>query len=596
MKRRTALALSLALASPVAAQDTRPYWQQGVDYRIEARLDEGADVLHGRARLRYANRSPQALDTLYFHQHLNAFRPNSAWARREARFGELRFQNLGPEQHAYERFTSVRVNGREVRPVYPGAPDSTVVALPLAQPLRSGDSLVVEMDWNARLATVPRRQGRRGRHFDWAQWYPRISVFDRHGWDRQPLLPQGEFYGEYGRFDVTLDLAADQVVGATGVAVEGNPGYTPDASERAAYPARATEPLGLLAGEAASGRKRVRFRAEDVHHFGWSADPAFIHEGVTRFSLQENGVRRDLPSIHVLYLPADTGWGGNVAARRTLDALTWVQGMLGPYPYPQLTNLRRLDSGGTEFPMVVMNANASQGLIVHEVTHQWLHGILGNNEWREGWLDEGFTSFMTSWYAEAHGDTAAWLGTMRTLERLERTDSVQPLALPGAEYRSPRLYTAMTYAKGSAVMRMLRDLLGEETFRRVLHRYYQEYRFRHVTASDFQRVAETVSGRDLDWFFAQWIQRTDRMDYGIASATTRRLGDGRWRTRVDVVRTGSAWMPVTVRVGDATRRLEGRGRRQSVVLTTRARPTQAVVDPKWILIDPDRGNNVKAIP
>ena len=144
MNRRTARAMfALALvplAAPLAAQRAGQSWQQGVDYRIEARLDEGSDVLHGRARLRYTNRSPNRLDTLYLHQHLNAFRPNSAWARREASYGEMRFQNLGPADHAYERFTAVRVNGREVRPVYPGAPDSTVVAIPLPTPLRAGES------------------------------------------------------------------------------------------------------------------------------------------------------------------------------------------------------------------------------------------------------------------------------------------------------------------------------------------------------------------------------------------------------------------------------------------------------------------------
>jgi hypothetical protein len=132
--------------------------------------------------------------------------------------------------------------------VYPGAPDSTVTAIPLPTPLRTGRSVTVVMDWDARLSTLPRRQGRRGRHYDFAQWYPRIAVYERGGWATQPLLPQGEFYGEFGEYDVTLDLAADQVVGATGVVVEGNPGWTPDASERSAYAARPAEPLGLLTG------------------------------------------------------------------------------------------------------------------------------------------------------------------------------------------------------------------------------------------------------------------------------------------------------------------------------------------------------------
>jgi hypothetical protein len=603
MNRRTAraiLALALVpLATPLAAQQARTQsWQQGVDYRIEARLDEGSDILHGRARLRYTNRSPRRIDTLYLHQHLNAFRPNSAWARREASYGEMRFQNLGPADHAFERFTAVTVNGQAVRPVYPGAPDSTVTAIPLPAPLRAGQSVTVVMDWDARLSTLPRRQGRRGRHFDFAQWYPRIAVYERGGWATQPLLPQGEFYGEFGSYDVTLDLAQDQVVGATGVAVEGNPGWTPDPSERTAYAPRAAEPLGLLPSVPAQGRKRVRFRAERVIHFGWAADPQFQHEGVSRFSMNEAGQRTDLPSIHVLFLPGDTSWSGNIAARRTLDAVQWMGSLFGSYPYPQVTNLHRLESGGTEFPMLIMNGSASEGLIVHEIAHQWLHGILASNEWREGWLDEGFTSFVTNWYAEEKlrraGNAAAadtlWNGTMRGIERLERTDSVQPLNLPGAAYHSPRIYSTLTYSKGAAVLRMLRDYLGEDTFRRVLRRYYAEYSFKHPTGRDFFAVAERTSGRDLDWFREQWIERTDKLDYSVVSAATTQVG-GRWQTRVELARAGDAWMPVVVRAGDGEQRVAGRERRQTVTITSRTRPTEVVVDPSWVLIDRDRSNN-----
>lgn len=583
-----ALAL-LLLAAPGAAQE-RAYFQQGVDYRIEAALDEDSDVLHGRARLRYTNRSRSTLDTLFIHQHLNAFRPNSAWARRELEYGERRFTNLGPQEHAFERFTAVTVDGAAVRPAYPGAPDSTVAALALPRPLAPGASVTVVMDWDARLSTLPRRQGRRGRHFDFAQWYPRIAVYDRTGWAYQALLPQGEFYGEFGRYDVTLDVAADQVIGSTGIAVEGNPGYQNATLGLSVRPGPA-DGLGLLAGEPAAGRKRVRFVADSVHHFGWSADPAFMHEFVERTVLDEARGMHGVAGIHVLYLPGDTAWDENAATRRTYDALTWLEGVFGPYPWPQLTNLHRLESGGTEFPMLVMNGSPSEGLIVHEVTHQYLHGILANNEWREGWMDEGFTSFMVNWRRELQGDTAVWRATMAGLERLERTDSIEAIGLPGAAFSSPRIYSAMTYTRASAVFRMLRELVGEQTFRRILRTFYARHRLQHVTGEDFQRVAEEVSRRDLDWFFGQWIARTDRLDYGIARASTAPTGDGRWRTRVEVLRMGQAWMPVVLRVGDVTRTLDSRARRQTVEVVTRARPAEAVLDPEWVLLDMERANN-----
>jgi hypothetical protein len=604
MKAQLTPLLAAALLAPAAAHAQRPaYFQQGVDYRIEARLDEATSVLHGRARLRYVNRSRATLDTIYLHQHLNAFRPNSAWARRELQFNQRRFQDLGPDDHAYERFTSVMVNGRAVRPVYPLSPDSTVAAVALPRRLAPGDSATLLMDWDARLATVPRRQGRRGRHYDWAQWYPRVAVYDRFGWQQHPLLPQGEFYGEFATYDVTLDLAADQVIGATGIAVAGDPGYEVTQADRLIYRRGSGVPLQLLTGEPAAGRKRVRFHAENVHHFAWSIDPRYQHDRVTRMEMSDAGPgARTLPTIHVLYLPEDTAWARNVAARRTYDALTWLGRKMSPYPWPQLTNLHRLDTGGTEFPMVIMDASAAEGLIVHETGHEWVHGILANNEWREGWLDEGFTSFLTNWYFEeknqaAGNDTAdVWRSTMQALERFERTDSVQPIRLPAEAFTNFRIYNMMTYTKPSAVLRMLREYLGRPTTERVLREYSRRYQFKHVTGEDFRRVAEEVSGRPLGWFWEQWINRTDKLDYAVAGATSRRLASGRWSTSVVVQRTGQAWMPVDVQVGDVTRRLSSRLRRQTLVVTTAARPAEVLVDPKWILIDYDRANNRAAVP
>jgi len=604
MKAQLTTALAAALLAPAAARAQRPaYFQQGVDYRIEARLDESTHVLHGRARLRYVNHSRATLDSIYLHQHLNAFRPNSLWARRELQFGQRRFQDLGPDDHAFERFTSVTVNGQSARPVYPLAPDSTVAAIALPRRLAPGDTVTLLMDWDARLATVPRRQGRAGRHYDFAQWYPRVAVYDQFGWEAHPLLPQGEFYGEFATYDVTLEVAADQVIGATGIAVAGDPGYEVTQADRLVYRRGSGVPLQLLTGTPPAGRKWVRFHAEDVHHFAWSIDPRYQHDRVTRLEMSEASPgARTLPTIHVLYLPEDTAWARNVAARRTWEALTWLGGKMSPYPWPQLTNLHRLDGGGTEFPMVIMNANAAEGLIVHETGHQWVHGILASNEWKEGWLDEGFSSFLTNWYFEeknhaAGNDTAdVWRSTMQGLERLERTDSVQPIALRSEAFTNFRIYNAMTYTKPSAVLRMLREYLGTPTMERVLHEYARRYQFKHVTGEDFRHVAEEVSGRPLGWFWDQWINRTDKLDYSVASATSRRLASGRWSTTVVVQRAGQAWMPVDVRVGDVTRRLASRARRQTLVVTTATKPAEVLVDPKWILIDYDRANNRAAVP
>src|SRR5712691_10381498 len=218
----------LAFLLLVVAQgpaDTVGYWQQRVAYRITAALDESSGVLTGRARITYVNRSSDALHDFYVHQYLNAFRLHSRWAQVDSAEGRERFQHLNDPDYAFERITAARVMGAALRPDYPFAPDSTVAHWTLPQPLAPGDSLIADIAGQARPSTLPRRQGRRGRRFDFAQWYPKVVVYDRYGWEAHPLYPAGEFYGEFASYDVMLDLPDDQVIGATGVPVEGDPGW-----------------------------------------------------------------------------------------------------------------------------------------------------------------------------------------------------------------------------------------------------------------------------------------------------------------------------------------------------------------------------------
>ena len=567
------------------------YFQQGVAYRIEARLDEEAQRLDGRLRFHYRNNSRRQLDTLWFHLHLNAFRPGSRWAARDAQQGRQRFQNLRDPDYAYERVRRLEVAGRPAVPVFPLAPDSTVMGVPLSRPLGPGDSITLTMDWQARPSTVPRRQGRRGRHWDFAQWYPRIAVFDRDGWEVQPLLPQGEFYGEFADYDVTLDLPDDQVVGATGVPVEGDPGWERAAAvpgtmpryQRDVYPARAAAPLGLLPASPARGRKQVRWRAADVHHFAWTTSPDYRYEG---------GSWQDV-AIHVLYQPGDTTWDEGVAVSRTADMLAWYDTIFGDFAWPQITNVHRIEGGGTEFPMMMMNGSASAGLILHEGGHNYVHGILANNEWREGWLDEGFVSFLTSWAQEAHGQPTGWSRDLESIRELERSGQTQPIDLPGEEYRNERIYSAMTYTKTELVFRMLRDVMGEPELRAALRRYYQANRLHHVREADLLAALEEFHPEGLDWFFHEWLHTTDTLDFSVGEISARQRVDRQWDVAIEVQRAGDIWMPVTVQVGREQYRLSSLDARQWLWLILPERPAEVVIDPDQVLIETDAGNNRK---
>ena len=496
----------LGAAVPAAAQDRYHPFQQGVDYRIEARQDNETDVLTGRARLLYTNNAPEALDRLYFHQYLNAFRPNSDWARYDLRFDNRTFQDLGEDEHAFERVTSFEVDGRAVQPVYPGSPDSTVFYVELPEPLAPGETLEAMIDWRARLATEPRRQGREGRHYNWAHWYPRIAVYGADGWEYRSHIRPGELNGTFGTYDVTLDLPRDQVLAATGVPVEGDPGWATARVDdsplptylRGYYDIDDPESLGLVDNRPAAGRKQVRWHAENVHNFAWSTSPDYVYLG---------GMWRDTP-IHLLWEPTSENWDAQRIMEEQVAALSWVRELFGEYAWPQISVTDRVEGGATEFPMLYMT---SGGAVVHETMHMVAHGILANNEWREGWLDEGMASFLTNWLAVEQGadPDRVWGRTEQQIAQLDAAGRSEPVATPGAEFSSYPMYSVMTYGKGSLVLRMLRDRLGEDTFRRALREYYDRYRFRQVTGEDFQNVMEDVSGQDLDTFFQRWVETTE---------------------------------------------------------------------------------------
>jgi hypothetical protein len=219
------LLLAALVQQPVQAGPRTPYWQQHVAYDITARLDEPTGVLGGREQIRYTNNSPDTLTSFALHLHLNAFRPGSRWSDADSVEGRRRFNDLKDPDYGFNHVRDVRIMGQPVAAIYPFAPDSTIVRFMLPEPLAPGASMDISMDWDARPSTVPRRQGRRGRHFDFAQWYPKVVVYDRYGWEEHPLYPAGEFYGEFGSFTVRLDVPEDQVVGATGVPVCGDPGW-----------------------------------------------------------------------------------------------------------------------------------------------------------------------------------------------------------------------------------------------------------------------------------------------------------------------------------------------------------------------------------
>ncbi|HMC57140.1 MAG TPA: M1 family metallopeptidase [Gemmatimonadaceae bacterium] len=607
--------------------DTVGYWQQRIAYTITATLDEAQQRVRARARMSYVNNSPDTLREIYVHQYLNAFRPRSTWSAIDEREGRERFQRLRDPDYGYERFTApVRVNGTAVTVDYPGAPDSTVARFALPHPLAPGDSVVVDFEWDARPSIIARRQGRRQRHWDLAQWYPKVAVYDRAGWEYNALQPAGEFYGEYGSYDVTLVVAQDQVLGATGVPVSGDPGWA--AASRGGVVRAATRAYDVIPVAPTvmipQGYKAVRYFARDVHHFAWSASPNYRYEGgiYVRQTPADATTAWDTVSVHVLYQPGDDStWGGQRAVSRTINALRWLESVYGPYAYPQMTVLHRIDGGGTEFPMMQMNGSASQGLILHEGGHVFTYGILGNNEWRSGWMDEGLTSYQTDW---AQGGTAQEYAasgrapqpqpmtgyrSLATRMTLWRSDALgidqaltdlqgrsEPIGTAAQDFRDFNTYNDMIYDRAQVMYGQLRDVLGDSAFVAFLHDYYARWKLEHVDERAMRASAERVSGKDLGWFFEQWVHRTGVTDYSLDRVRATRTPDGRWVTEAVVTRRGQYSHPIPVGVRTSTgwtiaHATDPRARSQIVRIVTTEPPLTTRIDPLHTSWDWNRMND-----
>src|SRR5437762_2792098 len=573
------LAFLLLVDAAQVPADTGGYWQQRVAYRITAALDESSGVLTGHARITYVNRSPDALHDFYVHQYLNAFRPHSRWAQVDSAEGRERFQHMKDPDYAFERISAATLMGAALKPDYPFAPDSTVAHWTLPQSLAPGDSLVADIAWQARPSTLPRRQGRRGRRFDFAQWYPKVVVYDKYGWEDHPLYPAGEFYGEFASYDVSLDLAADQVIGATGVPIEGDPGWQkaavgggPVDYQRDWYGTRRHDGTSARCGAVATGRKCVRFYADSVHHFAFSMNPDYRYE---------QGRYKDVV-VHVLYQPGDSAtWGKGIAVKGTEIALAWLDSLYGKFAWPQITNVHRIEGGGTEFPMMIMDGSAGLGLIVHELGHNYTMGILANNEWREGYLDEGFTSFQTGWFVETHGGPSEYPGVESEILLWDLDRWSEPVSMISERYRDFATYNTMIYDKGQLFYEQLRYIVGDDAMHQILRTYYARWRLKHVDENAFRSVAEEVSHQDLKWFFAQWLHGTPTIDYELNNVERTRRGDGKWQTTVAIDRHGDGWMPIEI--GDADTiyaRTSGQPEEERVTFVTRRKPKRPVLDPK----------------
>jgi hypothetical protein len=522
------------------------YWQQRADYEIQAALDTASQSLSGTEVIHYHNQSPDTLRFVWLTAEQNLYRPESLGAAlnpAETRFGARAFQGGLEVKYA-------RVAGAEVKPYV----WDTMMRLDLPRPLAPGQSVDLAFGWSFKIpAHGSDRMGREGSLYEIAQWYPRMAVYDDvSGWNTQPYLGQGEFYREFGTYDVSLTVPAGYIVGATGTLQNAAEVLTATQRERLARAAQSTQQVSIIsaqeAGTAAARPKTTgtltwRFRAENVHDFAWAASPKFIWD-----SESWNGVQ-----CHALYQAGAPGWrnAADMTCFSIREFSRWY-----PYPWPQATSVAG-PVGGMEYPMFVMvGAEGTEqdvfGTLAHEHGHEWFPMIVSSNERLYAWMDEGFNTFI-----DAAPNALRFPGARTDYSpAVDRADyaglisagTEEPIMTP-ADRIEPRALSALAYSKPSIAMGMLRDaVLGPEAFDAAFREYIRRWAFKHPTPADFFRTMQNVSGRDLGWFWREWLYSTDVLDLAVRKVSQTPVAGGGSRVQVDLARTTPVVMPVELRL------------------------------------------------
>jgi len=534
MQRVIGFCLAVVIAGAAAPAHGQAYFQQSVHYTMDVRLDNDSRHLTGGETIEYTNNSPDTLSELYLHLYPNAYRSkDSEFMRHYRRAYNLTLFDLPESRRSYIEMTNVTVDGSPVTPRV----DDTIARIALPAPLLPGATLTLKLDFDHKVRRHLGRAGYEGNHYDFAQWYPKVVVYDEKGFHSQPWRA-GEFYGEFGTYDVRITVPGDFVVAATGTVQEGDPGWTQNSTRGGA-------------GAAKGSTRTVLFHAEDVHDFAWSTDPTFVVQDTTW-----NDIR-----ILSFYRKKDAGTWADSTLAHGVRAMQWLDERVGRYAYPQISIVDALLGGGMEYPMLVMDGSASEGLVVHEVGHNYFYGILANDEVAEAWLDEGFTTFQTQWYMnERYGpwgsrkdwnfyrrmtpQSTLWQNFRSDVFRLDRRHYGERISTRAEDFENS--YREAVYHKAALMLRALRYVVGDETFQKILHEYYNRWKLRHVDEARFRQVAEEVSGMDLGLFFEEWLHTRKTCDYRLERVVTRPDENGGYEVGIVVEREGEMVMPVTI--------------------------------------------------
>lgn len=624
VRQAALLALASLCSAPLAAQSTPPalqavagmtppsdvrtaagrpgprYWQQRADYRIDVTLDPATDLVTGSETITYHNNSPDALPYLWMQVEQNICARNSVTNQLHQPplvFQDATFDFSCQGFEGGDSLESVRVNGAAARYTVFG----TTMRIDLARPLAAGAVATIAIKWRFRVPPYGAgRMGHDGTLYELGQWYPRMCVYDDvKGWNHEPYIGAGEFYLEYGSFRVNVTLPASYIVSATGRLL--NPLETLTPTERARLArARLSDTTIAIISAAEAGTPRTRPRMKGTMTWRFAADSVrdFAIAAAPNWRWDASGYDGIL--IHSYYRPDATLWPeANRIARHAIRYYSeqWLR-----YPYPHASAIEG-PIAGMEYPMMTFDPTGPDRLdlawtIAHELGHQWTPMLIGSNERLYPWMDEGFNTFIdlgnaASYFAgTAYGDSIE-VHPLHLYPLHAILGAEQPLITNPVESHD-LFWTG--YQKPALMMQTLRyQVLGKARFDAAFRAYLKAWEFKHPTPADFFRLMRDESGRELGWFWNDWIYTVNRPDQAVTAITNADSGSS-----VTLENKGTMQLPLYLKLTYADGSTEtdtlpvemwNLGPTFVYRVPRGKRVVKAEIDPSASMPDVDRGNN-----
>jgi len=517
------------------------YFQQEVNYNIDVTLHDVTHELSAFEKIEYINNSKNTLDFIYFHLWANAYKnKETALAKQLLENGETEMYFAKDEDLGYVDSLNFMVNGRNVKWEL-DKEHIDICKLILNSPIKPGDTVIITTPFHVKLPSAKiSRLGHIDQAYAITQWYPKPAVFDRDGWHQMPYLNQGEFYSEFGAFDVKITLPKNYVLAATGDRID-------EAEEEQWLSEKVAETENLFSEPrkkyshdnsfppSSKEYKTIQFKQFRVHDFAWFADKRF-HVLKGEVLLPRTGNKVDTWAFFTNNEPEL--WEKSIEYLN--DATAFYSDMNGDYPYHHVTAIDGTISagGGMEYPNITIigesgNDFTLETTIMHEVGHNWFYGILGSNERDYPFMDEGLNSFYEMRYIKAkyptktlasligRDSTFNFFGLNKFKHKAEyefayyiaaRKNLDQPIATASKDFTNYN-YGAIVYCKSALVFDYLMNYLGKDKFDEAMRFYFEQWKFKHPTPEDLIKTLQYHLNADLHWFVEELIVTNKKIDY-----------------------------------------------------------------------------------